>query len=207
MPRRIRKAVMAGRWSASVLAIALCATVAGGTGHAAERTLPALSAWEAASFDYVVVDQDLRQVLQEFGRKLGLVIHLSDEVQGQVRNMASAPSAGAFLDTVAAEQNLVWFDDGVVLHVATADEVQTKIVPLGGASFDQLNTALGQLVVTGKRLGLRASATTGLVNITGPTDYVALVEQAIAVTGQAHTGQVRTGEVRIIRGRGGENSS
>ncbi|HEV2638259.1 MAG TPA: hypothetical protein VGX23_24130 [Actinocrinis sp.] len=152
-------------------------------------------------FDYAVIDQDLRQVLQEFGRNMGLVVRLSDDIHGRVHNMSSSQSAAAFLDALSAEQNLVWYDDGAVLHVSTVDDVQSKILPLAGTSFQQLNDALGQLGLTGKRFGLRASTNASLVNVTGPSDYVALVEQTIAVMGQAH-GR----EVRVIRGRGGSDS-
>ena len=157
--------------------------------------------WAERHFDYAVVDQDLRQVLQEFGRNLGLVVRLSDDVHGRVRNMPGARNAREFLDTVAAQQNLVWYDDGAVLHVAAADEVQSKIIPLAGASYAQLKEALAELGLAGQRFGLRASANSNLVNVTGPPDYLALVEQTIEVLGQA-----RSHEVRVLRGRGASDS-
>lgn len=159
---------------------------------------PAEGDWGARPFNYAVVDQDLRQVLQEFGRNLGVLVRIGDDVHGHVRNLGRCPDAKSFLDKVAADQNLVWYDDGATIHVASADDIQSKIVSLSGVSFEQLSEALGHLGLSGKRFGVRPSTNEDLVNVTGPRDFVALVEQTITTLGQQNAH-----DVRVLKGRSG----
>ena len=153
------------------------------------------AAWQAAPFNYAVVDQDLRQTLSEFGRNLGLAVEMSDAVRGRVRNMAAAGTAGAFLDALAARYDLVWYLDGAALHIATAGEIGSKILALNGVAASRLQQALSQLGTSDPRLTLHASQEARLVTVSGPPDYVDFVEQTITALAAEHQP-----EVRVIRG-------
>lgn len=130
-------------------------------------------------FDYAVVDQDLRQTLTEFGRNLGLIVEMSDNVHGRVRDMPASPSAGAFLERLAAAHDLVWYLDGSVLHVATAAEVSSKTLPLKGVGPERLRQAMARIGASDPRFGVAADPKTGLVSVTGPPGYITLVAQTI----------------------------
>lgn len=150
---------------------------------------------QTGPFDYAVVDQDLRETLTDFGRNLGLLVEMSDSVHGRVRNMPASPSAGAFLERLAAAHDLVWYLDGSALHVATAGEVTSKVLPLKGVGPGRLRQAMAAVGASDPRLALAPDPAAGLVSVTGPPDYVALVAQTIDALG---TEPVAT--VSVIRG-------
>ena len=177
-----------GRLVAALGPCVVLALVATSPSHGAE---PEASLWQQTPYGYVVLDQDVRVVLQEFGRNLGLVVRLSDAVQGRAQNLPRSGTARSFLDALATGQNLVWYDDGSVLHVAAASEIQSKVVPLNGASFEQVSAALEQLGLVGTRLGIRADADADVLCVTGPPDYEALFEQTIGMLAKPHPHQIR----------------
>src|ERR671930_240108 len=79
---------------------------------------PTLSAegrpsWFARPFQYVVINQDVRGILTEFGRNMGVPVILSDKVGGRVRGQVverakSQESAGEFLTRLAEANGLTW---------------------------------------------------------------------------------------------------
>lgn len=141
------------------------------------------AALQTGPFNYTVVDQDLRETLTDFGRNLGLLVEMSDSVHGRVHNMPASPSAGAFLERLAAAYDLVWYLDGSALHVATAGEVTSKVLPLKGVGPGRLQQAMAAVGASDPRLALSANPGAGLVSVTGPPDYVALVAQTIDALG------------------------
>jgi type III secretion protein C len=136
--------------------------------------------WAGASFQYNVVDQDLREVFREYSRQLGIIVQLSDRVHGRVRNLNIDTTAGDFLDRLATDHDLVWYYDGSILHIATTGEVVMQAIPTEGVPFDRLSAALDARSRTDRRLGLRPGPDADLVYVTGPASYFAFVEQTAA---------------------------
>src|SRR4051812_10380822 len=93
-----RRCLPVRSWAVPITAIA--AVVALSTGAAAQQTVA--RDWPDTPFQYNVVDQDLRDVFREYGRQLGVIVQLSDQVHGRVRNLSSASTARAFLDRLAS---------------------------------------------------------------------------------------------------------
>ena len=151
--------------------------------------------WGATTFDYNVVDQDLRQVFREYGRQLGIIVQLSDNVRGRVRNLNADSTAEEFLERIATEYDLVWYFDGSILHIATTAEVMRQALPTGGVSFDRLSEAVNQHSKTDPRLGLRPGPDPDLVYVTGPASYFGFVQETAA-----SLEEVRPVRIRIWRG-------
>ncbi len=161
--------------------------------------------WEARRFDYAVVDQDLREVLTEFGRRVGLSVAISDAVRGRVRGRLPALPARALLEQLAAMHGFDWFSDGVTLHVSASSEAVSRLVELGRVSPRALAAALGGLGIVDERWPIRiASGGLGLAILAGPPRYVALVEQTLAALARREApaaAPAPAGTIRIFRGR------
>lgn len=127
-------------------------------------------------YAYTVIDQDLRDVLRQFGANTGLRVNVSDAVQSRVRGRAIALPPVEFLDRLAKEFGFDWYYDGYTLSVTANSESVTKMVPLGGAGFDALQASLASLGIADDRFTLRP-AQTDMVLAAGPPRYVDLVEQ------------------------------
>lgn len=151
--------------------------------------------WATTAFDYNVVDQDLRQVFREYGRQLGIIVQLSDNVRGRARNLNADSTAEEFLERIATEYDLVWYYDGSILHVATTAEVMRQALPTGGLSFERLSEAVNQHSKTDPRLGLRPGPDPDLVYVTGPASYFSFVQETAA-----SLEEVRPVRIRIWRG-------
>lgn len=159
--------------------------------------------WAAAPYDYVVLDQDIRTTLTEFGRNMGLSVALSDAVRGRSHGRVDATSAGEFLETLARTNGLVWYFDGAVLHVSAAREFATRILPVNGGDGAAVLRDMRDLGLTDDRFTLRVAEGGRAISVSGPPAYVATVEQAVRT---AHPTLAAAGDdprVRVYRGRVG----
>jgi len=139
-------------------------------------------------------------VFREYGRQLGVIVQLSDEVHGRVRNLSSDSTARDFLDRLATAHDLVWYFDGSILHVATTAEVVMRALPAEGVPLDQLNSVLAERISTDPRLGLRPGPDRDLIYVTGPASYISFVEQTADTLREPPAKQVGPVKVHIYRG-------
>ncbi len=160
--------------------------------------------WPSGSYNYVVVNQDVREVLTEFGRNLNLPVKISDRVQSRhLRGPFTVTTAGGFLKTVCETAGLVWYYDGTVLHISSSGEITTASMDVGHAlaSWD-LRKQLQNLGVLDERYTLRTDAASGVVTVAGPPPYIATIRQSLQVIAKAR-GPVSDGDdkrVRVFRG-------
>ncbi|MFM9272143.1 hypothetical protein ACJ7V3_18090 [Halomonas elongata] len=96
--------------------------------------------WMEREYHYVIVEQDVRDVLMEFGRNLALPVEVSQQVEGEVRGDIQAGTAREFLEQVCSANDLAWFFDGGVLHVATRQEMTQRSFELTGIDSERLMT-------------------------------------------------------------------
>ena len=77
--------------------------------------------WPQGPYKYLVIDQTLRDVLLEFGRRINVPVRVSDAVgERRLRGMMPAASAREFLQSLCERYGLVWYYDGARLHVDAA---------------------------------------------------------------------------------------
>ncbi len=133
--------------------------------------------WPTTSYEYVVVNQDLRTVLQQFGINTGLRIILSDSVQGRVHGRLPPALPKQFLERLAQTFGLDWYYDGAAIAVSARSEAQTSLITLGSASFSHLQSALDSAKLLDQRYPLRPAAENGAAIASGPPRYLAIVRQ------------------------------
>lgn len=143
--------------------------------------LPAAAetAWFDKPYGYVVIDQDVRAALTEFGRNLHLPVVMSDAVKGRIRGEVSAEKAGPFLDRLAAANGLTWYFDGAVLNVSAESEFATRVLNTGRLGSKAVAAEMRQLGLFDERFTLRASPDGRVLTVSGPPAYVAAVEQLV----------------------------
>lgn len=136
--------------------------------------------WPTAPYEYVVVDQDLRTVLTQFGANTGLRIALSEAVQGRVHGRTPAAPARDILNGLAQSFGFDWYYDGAVIWVSAASEAETHILPLQGVSFARLRSGLTAADLLDRRFQLKAGIGPDIAIVSGPPRYIAMVKQAVA---------------------------
>lgn len=133
--------------------------------------------WFAEPYAYVVVDQDVRGALAELGRNLDLIVVFSDKVRGASRGSIRGETAGEFLDRLCDANQLSWYFDGNVLHIASADEVATREFDVRGRQLDELEDWLQHLDVAGAPMSSRVGADRAALVVSGPPAYLTQIQQ------------------------------
>lgn len=166
---------------------------------------PVVAAPLPANFDspnvveYQVVDQDLRQLLVEFGRAHGVVVALTDGVQGRLRGRLPPLPPREFLDTVCRMHGLSWFYDGRHLHVSALTETRSLLIPLNNVDGTRLTRMMRELGLEDARFRARLVGDGTHVAVSGPPGFVDQVEKLVTLLGKEGAT-----EVRVIRGRRGQ---
>jgi type II secretory pathway component GspD/PulD (secretin) len=133
--------------------------------------------WPAGPFRYLVIDQDTKDVLQEFGNITNIPVAVSDQVRGHVRGPLPITTAENFLKRICENQGLVWYFDGLKLYVSAASEIDSLMISLGPLRLQELSDRLEKLGIADPRYPLNATQKADMVLVSGPPRYLALVRQ------------------------------
>ena len=164
--------------------------------------------WPPELYKYIVVDQDLRDVLVEFGRNIGVHAKISEAVAGRrVRGESTTVGARAFLARICGSYGLAWYFDGTVLHINAEGEIRTELFTLTYIRTDHLLERLNSLGVTDPRYPISTTGTVNVVSASGPPPFLSRVRQTVAALEKSmaprHLREVIDGDettVRIFRG-------
>jgi type II secretory pathway component GspD/PulD (secretin) len=114
-------------------------------------------------------------VLTEFGRNINIPTDVSDRVRGRVRGPMPVLTAAEFLERLCASYGLVSYFDGAKLHIDSASEIKTEPLNLDGIRADDLIRKLRQLDIIDARYPVKALPDAGIISVSGPPFYIALV--------------------------------
>lgn len=163
--------------------------------------------WPDGHYEYVVVDQAVRDVLIEFGRNIGIPVRVTSEVGGRVSGGMPQASAQDFLNDLCRRYGLIWHFDGSVLHVATEAEVRTEVFELGGNTPARAAERLDALGIADARFPVRFSHADNVVSVSGPPTYIRLVQEALGIETDRPAEELisqKAAAVRVFRGRSAE---
>jgi type II secretory pathway component GspD/PulD (secretin) len=169
------------RWWGLLVAVAISTTLACSQRHA----FASEPNWPAGPFRYLVIDQDTKDVLQEFGNITNIPITVSDEVRGHVRGPLPITTAENFLKQICENQGLVWYFDGLKLYVSAASEIDSLMISLGPLRMQELSDRLQKLGIADPRYPLNTTQKADMVMVSGPPRYLALVRQTYEAMKQA----------------------
>jgi type III secretion protein C len=155
--------------------------------------------WPAGPYKYVVIEQDLKNALIEFGRTINVPVKVSDEVKGKVRGDLGAGSAEEFFKQLTSSHGLVWYFDGSVLHVNAASELRTEVIDLGRILPTDVVAKLTKLGIADPRYPIRTTPGSGVISVSGPPPYIVLVRQTLIAMARAQP-LGEDNRVRVFRG-------
>lgn len=164
--------------------------------------------WPKEPYNYLVIDQDLRDVLAEFGRNVRLPVKVSDAIaRRRVRNDLAVAPPRDFLQRLCESYGLVWYYDGAVLHFSDENEVRTELLNTGSVEPPTLLRKLEALDVADPRFPIRAGGGGGVITVSGPPPYLALVRKTVEAMERSNSPrpvqEVTNGDtlkVRVFRG-------
>jgi len=205
---RQRRFLFASRWLPTTALVAVVVSV--GLIGPAQGLEPK---WPSGSYKYLVVDQDIKEVLAEFGRNINVPIDVSNQVKGRLRGRLPTTTAKKFLDKLCESYGLVWYFDGAAMHISTQSEMKTEVINIGRLRVEDLTNELNKLGIADPRFPVRAASGAGsgngVVTVSGPAPFIALVRHAVGA--MIHpTAPVREegveddSKVRVFRGNSSE---
>jgi type III secretion protein C len=156
------------RFSARLGAIGLSLCLSLNAAHATPVT------WRHTTVHLSVDSKDLKDVLRDFTASQGIVATISPDVQGTVSGTFDLPPR-KFIDTLAATFGFVWFFDGSVLSISSANDVTSQLVKLDFADTRTLQETLKQMGIDDGRFPISYDAEQGTALVTGPKRFVSLV--------------------------------
>ena len=169
------------------------------------RAEPAASgenpSWFSTPYAYVLVDQEVRTAMEEFGHNLGLIVVMSDKVRGKSRSSVRGVLAGDFLTQLCDTNGLSWYFDGNILYVSTDAETGTRLFKAKGENLERLEDYLAGLDVYGKQMSTRPGPDGDEIFVSGPPAYLSMVQQHIDHQQRPVAAPVaRERGVRVFRG-------
>jgi type III secretion protein C len=139
----------------------------------------AVPTWPIAPYTYFADNESLVDVLQRFAGGFSLTLKMAPGVAGLVNGKFNAASPTEFLDKLAGVYGFNWFVYAGTLFVSPASAMVTKTISVGNGAIAGLRQALDRLGVIDDRFGWGELADQGLALVSGPPDYVALIERTI----------------------------
>jgi type II secretory pathway component GspD/PulD (secretin) len=186
--------------------------LAGLTGHTGDlQAMPGPGGlapdWAAQPYAYLVIDQDVRDVLKALGSNLGISVAVADAVKGKVRGKVRGDTAEGFLAAICAASGLSWYYDGTTLFVDNASGNVQRTFDTQALPADRVQQALSTLTGGGVRSRLQVDDVQHQVVASGPPGYLESIGRQLAALRPAPQPPARTrptaavaSSVRIFRG-------
>jgi len=168
--------------------------------------------WPRGTYSYLVLDQDIKDVLTEFGRNIDVPVDVSNQVKGRLRGRLPVTTAKEFLDKLCESYGLIWYFDGAALHVSAKSEVKTESINVGQLPVENLTDELNKLGIGDPRFSVR-SAGSGVVSVSGPAPFIAMVRHTLTAMARGVAPVIREDKfedeigVRVFRGNTSELSN
>lgn len=154
-------------------------------------------------YPYVVIEQDLKDVLLELGRNLGIATQITKSVRGVVRGGTQPnETADAFLRRLGSAHDLVWFLDHDTLLVSTQQENKTESVSVPQMDAAQRRQLAQEWSDKGAGVHVALDERSGRLLVTGPASFHERMASTLAVAQKAPA--LRSGMgVTVYRGGAG----
>ncbi|WP_313955594.1 type III secretion system outer membrane ring subunit SctC [Paraburkholderia sp. BCC1886] len=177
------------------LKLCLCLVLIAGNG--AQLAMAMQVPFRNSIVHIAVEGKDLKDVLRDFAASQGIAASVANDVQGTVSGRFDM-GPQRFLDTLASTFGFVWFYDGSVLAISSANDITRQVIHLDFAGTRDLRRTLEQMGLDNRRFPVVYDAALGAALVTGPSQYVALVSNLAARLDQNANRRVGT-EVRVFR--------
>ncbi|WP_423198828.1 MULTISPECIES: type III secretion system outer membrane ring subunit SctC [unclassified Cupriavidus] len=153
--------------------------------------------WRSKSISYVADRKDIQEVLRDISASAGVAVQISPKVKGTVSGRFDTRPQ-LMLERMAATFGFIWYYDGAVLRIYSADEVASTTIGLSAASTAALRRSLARLQIEDPRFPIRFDDEARTAVVSGPPRYVELVNDVARLVDQNHVDQQHGQAVRVF---------
>ena len=134
--------------------------------------------WKSDSYSNNTLEPvPIKDILQSFAADQGLPVVTSEEIVDSATVRYSNIAPQAFLDDFTQSNGLIWYFDGVVLHVTKSSDLGSEVLALQNVTAQELILSLDQMGVSSTRFPIRTLDQSGLIYVVGPPRYIELIKQ------------------------------
>jgi len=148
--------------------------------------------WPSSPYNFIVIDQDVRDTLVEFGRNTDIPVNISTSVKGRVKGKLPSLPPKEFLSRLTGDYGLVWYYDGSLMHISSVKENATEILRPVPGTLAEAEEKLRKSNLLDDRFTFKPSADGSTVVVSGPPAYREAVKGIML--------SVRQETVRVFRG-------
>ncbi|WP_263364814.1 type III secretion system outer membrane ring subunit SctC [Cupriavidus pauculus] len=163
----------------------------------APAALAAPIPWRSSNISYVADRKDIQDVLRDISASAGVAVQISPKVKGTVSGRFDTRPQ-LMLERMAATFGFIWYYDGAVLRIYSADEVVSTTIGLSAASTSSLRRSLSKLQIEDPRFPIRFDDDARTAVVSGPPRYVELVNDVAKLVDQNHVDQQHGQAVRVF---------
>lgn len=157
-----------------------------------------------APYPYLVVEQNLRDVLQAFRHNLGIATVISDRVGGVVRSgTQEGETAASFLRRLSDAHDLVWYVDSDTLFISTLQENMTQTLAANRLGSKRREAIAKVWSDKGVGVHVASDKTSHSLVVTGPAGFRQRVASVIAAVEPTPTTTGEGKAVTVFRGTSG----
>ncbi|RYX91560.1 MAG: EscC/YscC/HrcC family type III secretion system outer membrane ring protein [Comamonadaceae bacterium] len=140
------------------------------------QVLPSAAAmqWPNPRYQYSAEGKPLRDVLRDFASSQGMALSMSADIEGVVAGKFDL-APGRFIELMARSYGFSWYFDGVVLHIASAQDMLTKVIKLDTATIGDFRAMVTRMSLAEPRFPIQYDEATNTAIVQGPSPYVGLV--------------------------------
>lgn len=141
------------------------------------RALGAAPALPTDRFVYSTSGSSIVDALNTLSAAEHVPVQISGDVQGRVVGRFDL-TPQQFLDTMASSYDLVWYYDGVAIQVEPARALRSVTIQLNYTSAEALRALLEREGINDPRFALHVDEQRNTISASGPTRYLARIEEA-----------------------------
>ncbi|HLP42598.1 MAG TPA: type III secretion system outer membrane ring subunit SctC [Fibrobacteria bacterium] len=131
--------------------------------------------WRNQPYTHMAQDEDLRDLLADFGADYGVRIVVSQRITDLVSGRFEGMDPRKFIEKICQAYGLKWYYDGASLFFYKNGEVRTRVFSLQFTNLSRLTGALRESGIWDDRYPVHAARSDDAVFVSGPPRFVDLV--------------------------------
>ncbi|MFV0385998.1 hypothetical protein [Paracoccus sp. (in: a-proteobacteria)] len=141
-------------------------------------------------------------MLQDLAQKTDVPVIASAALQGTVSLSNPDGTVGDVLDTLSRQGHLVWWFDGIAIHVEPPADMVSRLIALDGVSVGALRQQMEEVGLADPKYPILAGSGAQMVRVVSPKGYADAVDElAKHMSAVRKEAQTEEGDLpRIIRG-------
>ena len=143
-------------------------------------TLPAFAqtpqSWNEGAYAYAAQNTSLRTVLQDFATSHSVNLNMPVDFSGNVDGRLRADSPTDFLNRLGLQYRFQWFVYNDTLYISPQSDQVSKRIKVSADAAPDLKQALTDVGLLEAKFGFGELPDDGVVIVTGPPEYVRLIE-------------------------------